>query len=396
MKTITKLKTYHKFFCNFSSNFWVEDSNLSHIIHNPNLTIVIYKARGYFCVNKLKMNKFTSSAGKDSLATPMSPPVGNDEQSPLMKDCMQRLKRLDILRSNGFITDQEYQTRKRQIVDELTDTTLTYHRPSVTVTSMSATYRSRRTTGTTGNDSIGHPSFGGGSAFGNGTNGAMSPLLPPIGAIDNSISGHKFNVPEKINRISRLPLHVPDWNNIHSENALKWKYIYETDSWQKYEIRVKIEETAFNQGRKHFVFHLQDVSRPDQHYVAKMSKKAPNTQQNNFEQLYSGMKEEYSNRVKMQAIARHCAFESGYNSYNIKNKKEILFLEISLLYLIQREDTPMCYMQPFVQNYSANNSYYGNETYTLGLDSVTNNNINSIIINGNNKDNNNNTDGDTK
>ena len=149
----------------------------------------------------------------------------NDEQSPLMKDCMQRLKRLDILRSNGCITDQEYQTRKRQMIDELTDTTLTYHHLSVTVTSMSATYGSHRTTGTIGNDSIVHPSF-------DGTNGAMSALLPPIGrAIDSSISGNKFIVLEKINHISRLPLHVPDWNNIHSENELKWKYIYETDSW---------------------------------------------------------------------------------------------------------------------------------------------------------------------
>ena len=31
----------------------------------------------------------------------------------------------------------------------------------------------------------------------------------------------------------------------------------------KYEIRVKTEETAFNQGHKHFVFHLQNISERD-------------------------------------------------------------------------------------------------------------------------------------
>merc|ERR1712083_615465 len=50
--------------------------------------------------------------------------MGTDpEQEATAKDCVQRLKHLKTLYDNELITQEDFETRKSQIVDELTKTT---------------------------------------------------------------------------------------------------------------------------------------------------------------------------------------------------------------------------------------------------------------------------------
>ena len=51
-------------------------------------------------------------------ATPSDP-----QQEATAKDCVQRLKHLKTLYDNELITQEDFETRKSQIVDELTRTT---------------------------------------------------------------------------------------------------------------------------------------------------------------------------------------------------------------------------------------------------------------------------------
>ena len=51
-----------------------------------------------------------------------NPLIEVEEDPELMKDCLQRLKHLNILHENHLITQDDYETRKSQIVDELTGT----------------------------------------------------------------------------------------------------------------------------------------------------------------------------------------------------------------------------------------------------------------------------------
>lgn len=57
----------------------------------------------------------------------LSPKLGaimseNAEDEALAKSCMQRIKHLKTLRDNELITQEDFETRKSQIVDQLTGT----------------------------------------------------------------------------------------------------------------------------------------------------------------------------------------------------------------------------------------------------------------------------------
>ena len=80
------------------------------------------------------------------------------------------------------------------------------------------------------------------------------------------------------------------------------------------------------------------MSEPEKKYVAKMS-----------QDMRDNIKKEiYFNDVRMQAIARHfCHGPKGYNSYN--PPKKVDFLEAYVLHLKQRESSPVCHVERYIE-----------------------------------------------
>ena len=140
---------------------------------------------------------------------------------------------------------------------------------------------------------------------------------------------------KKIEVIKHPP---PDWSKIRAEKAEKWTYSYIDEKWFKEPCKVKIDEVPFDKGGLRYVFHLQDLQNPDKKYVAKMS-----------QDMRDNIKRDiYFNDVRMQAIARHfCHGDKGYNSYN--PPKKVDFLEAYVLHLKQREGSPVCHVEAYIE-----------------------------------------------
>lgn len=152
---------------------------------------------------------------------------------------------------------------------------------------------------------------------------------------DQVMLKRKRSKKKKIEVIKHPP---PDWSKIRSEKAEKWTYSYCSEKWFKEQCKVKIDEVPFDKGGLRYVFHLQDLSHPKKKYVAKMS-----------QDMRDNIKKEiYFNDVRMQAIARHfCHGDKGYNSYN--PPKRVDFLEAYVLHLKQREGSPVCHTERYIE-----------------------------------------------
>ncbi|ETO21787.1 hypothetical protein RFI_15417 [Reticulomyxa filosa] len=183
---------------------------------------------------------------------------------------------------------------------------------------------------------------------------------------------------KKMNTEMEVQFHSPpDWSKKRSEEAIKYIFDYENNDWRQEKCKVKIDEIPFQSGGLRYVFHLQDLSHPEEKWVAKMSQ----DMKDNLS------KDIYFNDVKMQAIARYfCNGPNGYNSlycldifiiitviiviiveqiiWNIliidNPPKRVDFLEANVLQLVQREGSPLCHMEKFIEgDYRKHNNNSG-------------------------------------
>jgi len=258
--------------------------------------------------------------------------------------CIQRLKHLKTLYDNELITENDFETRKSQIVDELTGTSsgtvkttrrkISTQRNSSLVTSLDESKTSDQVSADPMNIVLAENVL----AENGGNDGAQP-------------KQRKKRNRKKIDVIKHGP---PDWSKIRSEKAEKWTYSYSEEKWYKEQCKVKIDEVPFDKGGLRYVFHLQDLSIPGRKYVAKMS-----------QDMRDNIKKEiYFNDVRMQAIARFfCHGITGYNSYN--PPKKVDFLDAYVLHLKQREGSPVCHVEQYIageyKKYNNNTGWVSND-----------------------------------
>ena len=200
-----------------------------------------------------------------------------------------RLSHLKQLYDEGFITVTEYKERKSQLVDNLT--------------------------GTKSSKSI------------------------------NSVSSSLSNTGNSILRQEYVPPRKPNFDGIKPEKAIKYTFDPKTGEWSQKTIQIIVEKETFAKGGLRQAFYLKyvnpkdadletDLSPNDQNdlYVAKMSNN-PNED-----------REIYLADVEMQMYAREWA--AKYNKFN--PPKRVQFIKASVLELIERQSTPLCGVEKFI------------------------------------------------
>jgi len=161
----------------------------------------------------------------------------------------------------GFITKEEYQERKVQLIDEMTGTTLTRSAESRAVTST----RARR-------KEYDH--------------------IPAI-----------------------IPKGPPNFDLIPAENATKLTFDLTTRTWQNSAVQVKLDTVPFSRGALRLVYHLLDLSEETSSgvsYVAKISLDPRDNQDRDI----------YFKDVEMQSVAKFYAKQ--FNEYNPPKKVDFV------------------------------------------------------------------------
>jgi len=233
-----------------------------------------------------------------------------NQQQQQMEDYLNRLNRLKTLYESNLITQQDFESRKSQIVDEITGTTnhSSYKRTNLSSSQLLSLTNEKKT----------------------------SQLNNHLSDNHNVAHNEKKNTP-RLPKIEVKHHPPPDWSKIRVEKAEKWTFDYTAEQWKKEICKVKIDEQPFEKGGLRYVFHLQDLSCPTEQWVAKMSQDIRDNTKRNI----------YFNDVRMQAIARYfCHCENGYNSYD--PPKKVDFLEAFVLDLKQREGSPVCHVEKYI------------------------------------------------
>jgi len=243
-----------------------------------------------------------------------SPNFGSSSEGNSLESAVHRLNTLKALRMSEIITDEDFSSRRDQIIDELVDTTI----DSPTIASSYSTVYSRRYSKSLG------------SSPGENFHPVESWRRPS--RISRSSRQHSI-----ILQMKKHP--PPDWNpNFYPiENATKITYCFPTKEWHRKEIRVQIDTKAFDKGGLRLVFHLRDTSEPETAFVAKLS----NDPRDNK------IRSVYFDDVRMQAVAAH--FAEKYNSYN--PPKRVEFISAYILELKQREGSPVCGVEKFIKGH---------------------------------------------
>eukprot|EP01083_Nonionella_stella_P273992 929788_1 len=188
---------------------------------------------------------------------------GSIHEESVANNCIQRLKHLKTLYDNELITQEDFETRKSQIVDELTGTSSGTLRHTNTNTH-------RRSTKTNSISFVGGTLTLDESKSENEYSEAdpiniciKDNIEARVGNIDNNNKKIiKKKSKSKRRKIEVVKHGAPDWSKIRSEKAEKWIYDYLKEKWFKQQCKVKIDEVPFDKGGLRYVFHLQDLSSP--------------------------------------------------------------------------------------------------------------------------------------
>jgi len=235
---------------------------------------------------------------------------------------VQQINTLKALRKSSIITDEDYTYRRDQIIDGLTvDGSLTTSAFSYDVSSPRGYSKS-----------VG-----------------CSPLSEWRQSTPNSVEEPRYlslysDQDSLSTQIKKHP--PPDWNDndYPLENATKITYNFDAKTWDRKDIKVRIDTEAFDRGGLRLVFHLRDTSDLETAFVAKLS-------------IDNAVRTVYFDDVRMQSVAAY--FARKYNSYN--PPKLVEFISAYVLELKQREGEPVCGVEKFIaghyRKYNNNNGW---------------------------------------
>lgn len=238
------------------------------------------------------------------------------------------LQNLKDLLNNGFITQAEYNSRSKQIIDGLTGTTYT----------RSGTYRDTK------------------SSKLSDVSMQSTRTAESIQTLDKH--GNDWSVIKSTAPVNRNP---PSFDDLPFEKATKIMYDYKTKSWKTQTIRIKLDTTPFARGGLRKVYHLQDYSstRDDiTKTVLNTSKNGPISYVAKMSMSKSDMEDPtiYYRDVEMQTVARNLARQ--FNTYN--PPKKVDFVKAWLIRLDKRVGKPICGVERFINGpYRKHNNNYG-------------------------------------
>jgi len=248
--------------------------------------------------------------------------TGTTNESKGFESAVQRIEHLKALFQANLINEDEFNTRRDQIINELTGTTNQSTR---------RTMQSRRKASMMASATVTQSRNG--SSY-----GYMSERADFVGSpihfeqrLKRRISG------AGITQLKKHP--PPNWDdpNYPEERAVKVTYDFHAKKWERKDVRVKIDTKPFDKGGLRLVFHLKDMSEPQTAYVMKMSRDPRDNQSESGKAIY------YED-VRMQAFCAH--FANQFNTY-IPPKK-VKFLEAFVLELKQRAGSPVCGVEKFI------------------------------------------------
>jgi len=238
--------------------------------------------------------------------------TGLSPEKKTLESALKRIETLKILHQNDVITEEDFKSRREQIINELTGTTniSTAARKGSILTSSTTM---RRFTRSLTSSFVGSP-------------------------LDNHrLWTRSCRLPSSITQIKKHP--PPNWNDpaYPIEKACKVTYNFPLKLWDRKDVRVQIDTTPFDKGGLRLVFHLRDISEPSTSFVAKISRDPRD----------SMLRSVYFADVRMQAVAAY--FATKYNSYN--PPKKVKFLKACVLELNQREGLPVCGVERFISGH---------------------------------------------
>jgi len=247
----------------------------------------------------------------------------SSNENPL-EFAVQQIKTLRAFRNSSIITDEDYSYRRAQIIDVLSGGSV---RTSAYSNDVSSTRQYSKSVGCS----------------------PMSDwqLLSPSFSKDPKYfsSNSDLDTPEL--QIMKHP--PPDWNDEEYplENATKITYNFNTKTWDRKDVKVKLDTEPFDRGSLRLVFHLRDTSEPETAFVAKLS----------IDPRDNEVRTSYFDDVRMQSVAAY--FARKYNSYN--PPKLVEFISAYVLELNQREGAPVCGVEKFIKGhyrkYNNNNGW---------------------------------------
>lgn len=248
--------------------------------------------------------------------------VGASNESKGLESAVQRIEHLKALLQSNLINEVEFTTRRDQIINELTGTTNQSTRRTMQsrrkASMMASTVTNSRFESSHEYMSERADLF------------ASPPQFEP--RIKKRISG------AGITQLKKHP--PPDWDDpaYPVEKAEKVTFNFEAQTWERKDIKVKIDTKPFDKGGLRLVFHLKDLNEPDVAFVMKMSRDQRDNQSKQGRTIY------YED-VRMQAYCAH--FARKFNTYNPPKKVE--FLEAFILELKQRAGSPVCGVEKFIK-----------------------------------------------
>mmetsp|Transcript_10189 Transcript_10189/g.13981 ORF Transcript_10189/g.13981 Transcript_10189/m.13981 type:complete len:456 (-) Transcript_10189:41-1408(-) len=254
------------------------------------------------------------------LAQPTEPPNSQVEKSIKTieatrsnKESWRQLEDLRALYDQGYITVTEYKDRKSQLVDNLTGTKSV---SSSVLSTTNSTVYSRR------------PSQSSRSAI-------KEEFVPP---------------------------RKPNWENVVPEKAVRYIFSPKTGSWSEEMIMVMIEKEPFAKGGLRKAYHLQYVNSKDvdkdedESILSTSGKSAPVSFVAKISIDPDEDRNAYFADVEMQMYAKEWA--DKFNK--MRPPKKISFVKAAVLELIERENSPLCAVERFIDGpYTKHNNNFG-------------------------------------
>jgi len=214
---------------------------------------------------------------------------------------VQRFEILNDLHKEEIITDEEYTTRRWQIITEMTENVSPMIKKGVSSRTLalsdSSEYESSVYT-----------------------------------CVEEDMDNHNTKF-AGMTQINKYP--PPDWSSpsYRAEKATKITYDFTSKQWKRQDTMIKLAMEPFDKGELHLVFHLMDMHNPGTLFVAKLSRDS----QNCSDTFFDGVK----------AIAAAAHFAIKYNKYGPPTK--VHFLPTFILELKQREGLPVCGVERFIK-----------------------------------------------
>eukprot|EP01083_Nonionella_stella_P066821 176295_1 len=266
----------------------------------------------------------TSSTVREDMLKPRRTRGSTEDEASTIA----RLSALKNLFDSGFMSKDEFEIRKNQLIDSLTGTSVSSLSTGALTRTLSVSTHPTR--------SFRHP-------FSSNIRKASETFDSRV--LDRKIARHP---PEPPTIVPRQP---PNFDDIDCERAIEYSFDISTLKWRKQNVEIKLDPIPFARGGLRLVYHVKVLNGTAQEnssvsYVAKLSMDTRDDANRTI----------YFRDVEMQSYSKQYA--AMFNKY--KPPKKVDFVLAFNLELIDRENNPICGVERFIAGeYRKHNNNHG-------------------------------------